>query len=699
MDIVNLPKDYDGFLSLWEEKGDLIFENYLSSQSSFVPSLLPELALSIPPEQVIEILRRRLGNDLLQKALDPGNDIPSPRWGEPDSSWLKRANMVGINPRTIGHFWNIVKYSFTLPASQSAIHFLPIWEPGVVASLYGMASWNINPEFFSPELASLYPGLNTVEKQLKTVVNLLHAMGRTVGMDVIPHTDRFSEIVLANPHFFEWLRRSEAQIVDHRADLHQSVQQEVLSFLRASGPAQTGLTWPSEAGLFFSKAFPETNRLRVLFGLPGAKKRREKRRLALISHLYDQGFEPVPATMGPPYRGLVVNRDPKSIVVDEQGREWREYNIKNPQTMSRVFGPLTRYKLYDRLDDNRNWEIDFSRPRKEVWEYVCQKYEGIQRQYRFDFMRGDMSHVQMRPEGVPHKGDLYYDLHKAVKKRINSHGKAHFAYFAESFLAAPGYMAYGDEVDHLEQSDADTALGDLQASVVGSAEFLRQFRWYLDLLKVRSFAPCFTIMTADKDDPRFDEFYLRGNEARLFIALFLLDMPSYMALGFETRDPHPKPAPNEHYTKLYVFRIGAGAKATHGPYQWGKNAGLFRRLTRIRIIAEMILPEIEDSGTSWLIPPDPRGIQSIVCWTQEHNPRYCLIANLGLDTDNAQNVKIPTLGNPLLDMTLRFSTQEREDDLPTRLESNGKCYQIDEIAAGEARIYQFIQRDSDDDEG
>ncbi|HMP12896.1 MAG TPA: hypothetical protein PKD70_03380 [Saprospiraceae bacterium] len=64
------------------------------------------------------------------------------------------------------------------------------------------------------------------------------------------------------------------------------------------------------------------------------------------------------------------------------------------------------------------------------------------------------------------------------------------------------------------------------------------FRPYLDTLQTRTVAPAFTMMTGDKDDPRFDHFYLKGNEARFFIGLFLTDMPSYMALGFECRDPH-----------------------------------------------------------------------------------------------------------------------------------------------------------------
>ena len=54
--------------------------------------------------------------------------------------------------------------------------------------------------------------------------------------------------------------------------------------------------------------------------------------------------------------------------------------------------------------------------------------------------------------------------------------------------------------------------------------------------------------------PRFDQFYLTGNEIVILSLCFSPDMPSYMALGFECRDPHPVPVANEYYTKLYVFQ-------------------------------------------------------------------------------------------------------------------------------------------------
>ncbi|MCB0596851.1 MAG: hypothetical protein KDD28_22395, partial [Phaeodactylibacter sp.] len=311
-----------------------------------------------------------------------------------------------------------------------------------------------------------------------------------------------------------------------------------------------------------------------------------------------------------------------------------------------------------------------------------------QQEYNFDFMRGDMSHVQMRPEGVPAQADNYYDLHKAVRAHIRQ-VKPYFGYFAETFLVGPGFIAYGNEADHLEQADADSTLGDLQSMVVGSPKFMQNFRWYLDILKTRDFAPNFTIMTGDKDDPRFDEFYQGANEARLFTALFLTDMPSYMALGFECRDPHPTPAPNEHYTKLYVFRIGSGEKATKGPYVFGKNGLLFHRLSRLRFAAEQLLPHIVNADTHWLLPPDATAATRVVAWTQSPNPQYLFVVNLDAH-EPASNIKIPRVkgNNKLPSPRLYFSTHH-EQIQPKALVFNGKQYQVDELEAGEGRVYAW----------
>jgi len=694
--LMYVPQTYQSFKDNWQQSQSRLLALYQQGQCSFVPHLLPEQAIELTGEETLAILQARLG-DKLTLALSPeqtnptvlASPIPSPVAAQPNGNWLKQTNMVGINVRTIANFWNVIKYTLTLPAHQDSLHLLPIWETGVVGSLYGMSSWQINPEFYSPELAQLQPHLNTVERQLKAVINLLHAMGKAVGMDVIPHTDRFSEMALANPHYFEWLQRKETEIVTHVADLHLAVQNKIRFFVALYDSAVEDKRVPATVEAFFYE-LTEAERLAILFGQPTDYDGRLNRRVALIKFLYKDGYEPVPATMAPPYRGLKVDVSPEAQKLDENGLLWRDFTITQPQAMSRVFGPLGRYKLYEAKDDNINWEIDFSQPRHDVWQYVCEKYYDIQRHYQFDFMRGDMSHVQMQPDGVPAIVDDYYDPLKAVKHYIQKkHGVSYFGYFAETFLAPRNVMAYGDEVDHLEACDADSTLGDLQSAPVSSVEFRQQFSRYCNLLTTRTFAPNFTVITADKDDPRFDKFYLTGNELRLFMAFFLADMPSYMSLGFETRDPHPEPAPNEHYTKLYVFHETIGAKATFGPYIWGKNGALYHHVTRLKLYAEQIGTQIKGRATRWLLPPDPMGDNPVIAWTQQgDHPAYLFVANL----DTAQefcHFTIPTISPNITTVTAEFSTVNEWLEADKQLHFNGKSYHVTRLAPGEGRVYRL----------
>ncbi|MDZ7935597.1 MAG: hypothetical protein U5M51_11700 [Emticicia sp.] len=538
---------------LWRQNHYLYKDKYTSHQTSYIENLLPEIAVQLNVYDIIDILQRRLGNDIIQRALDSDKGIESPVSYHQDSQWLKKSNMVGINVRTIGNFFNVIKYALTIPKSQDSVHLLPIWEPGVVGSLYGMTSFNINTEFFSHELATAIPSLNSVEKQLKFVVNILHAMGKSVGMDVIPHTDRFSEMVIAYPRFFEWVRRVGGRITSNSETIYREVEEIIWHYLVRNGTAN-GTPISYSKNTLFSPEIPilsDEQRLEIIFGHKNDAQGRLRRRVELMHELIYQGYETLPMTMAPPYRGLHIN--PEEFVIDENGNRWYTYEFDEPQAMSRVFGPLARYKFFHSKDDNANWELDFENPNKYAWEYFCQKVYECQQAYNLDFMRGDMAHVQPRPDGVPANPDKYYDPLMAVKHYVQKQGVKHFAFFAETFLVDADFMGYGDENDHLEAIDADSTLGDLQSSVVGSVEFMQKFVKYNQLLRTRKFAPNFTVMTADKDDPRFDEFYRTANYLRLFTSLFLTDMPSYVGLGFETRNMHLERGKNEEYTKAIRF--------------------------------------------------------------------------------------------------------------------------------------------------
>jgi hypothetical protein len=656
---------------------------YIGGKQSFISDMLPSHIVQTPTPQILYLLEKKLSN-VFFLAMRPENTIESPVKNADGTTWIKTANMVGINVRTLGNFWNVVKYALTLPKTQSSIHLLPIWEPGVVASLYGIASWNINPEFFSEELYRESPVLDTVEKQLKVVINLLHALGKTVGMDVIPHTDRFAEPVLANPQFFEWIERIDDKIINHSDKLYLKVQDKIYRFLKDNYPQNL----PSSKDLFFSKNFAEETRLEILFGKPHEYGLRLQRREELIQMLYEANLETAPATMGPPYRGLRVNTDAMALTVDDKGRIWRDYEITKPQSFSRAFGPLTRYKLYEAKDDNYNWEIDFEKPLRPVWEYVARHYMEVQQKYNFDFMRGDMAHVQMRPEGVPAKLNEYYDIMAYIKASLRKRNP-NFGSFAETFLAPAGEMGYGDEDDHLEMSDADSTLGNLQSIPVGTPEFLAQFRRYLDLLHTRRFAPNFTVMTADKDDPRFDTFYVKGNETRFFISLFLTDMPSYMSLGFEQRDVHLEPAPNEHYTKLYVFKEDRGAKATHDQYVWGNNIWLFTALNEMKKYSDVIFRYINEKKVRWLLLPDPTGYKKVIAWTHvdDTTAQFLFVANLDMEKD-VNALKIPALNQSTLHFNIEYSTEKDVLNVDKSLVFNGMQYPMAQLKAGECRIYK-----------
>jgi hypothetical protein len=678
---------------------------FIAGSTSFPVGLRPQDAVALPLRSVLDLLKRRYGTAidvaLSQDATNldrPLAELPepvrSPLASRPDSSWLGRTNMVGVNVRTVGDYGGVIKYAITLPASVDSLQLLPIWEPGVVESLYGIAGWNLNTEFFSEEMHAVASHLDTPARQLRAASNLLHVMGKAVGMDVIPHTDRFSEAALGTPDLFEWMRVVDREIVDKSAALTRRAEETVHEWLLDHGPAIDGDAYPEDVdGLF---AMDEDDRLAVLFGGPGDIRGRTDRRIDLITTLKRKGLEPVPATMGVPFRGLVVDPDPDHTVVDDYGMEWPDFLITKPEYMSRVFSPLARFKLYERLDDNADWQIDFAHPRQHVWDYVCTHYSSARHIGNFDFMRGDMSHVQMRPDGVPDVVDDHYDILAAVKQHIQDTQDAPwFAYFAETFLPARDVFQYGEELDHLEASLADATLGDLQSTVVGSPEFLRRFRRYLDDLATRKVAPSFTIMTADKDDPRFDEFYRAGNEARLFTALLLPDMPSYMGLGFEIRDVHDEPVENERYTKLFVFREHGESnvhpsKARHGDrYIWGTNDALFDRITAIRLFAERTLPEIAGTTTTWLIPPDATGLRGTAVWTQSPvaGARFVFAVNYDLERPSGY-FGIPMLGTGV-ELVEEFSTIGGMTDGGTIVTSNGFFHRVENLEAGEGRAYRI----------
>lgn len=625
----------------WRQTHYRAKQDFSAQEKSYIDFLLPEIAVQLDTFEILDILQKRLGSKNLVDVLNPDSQIDSPQFNKNNGDWLKKSNIVGVNVRTVGNFFNVVKYLLTLPSFHDAIHLLPIWEPGVVSSLYGKTSFYINPEFYSEEWAKVVPALNTATKQLKVLVNITHALGKTIGMDVIPHTDRFSEMVFTHPRNFEWVKRVGGKITNHSENLYREVEELIWLFLHRRGTANnTPISY--SRNVFFNTQIPiltDAQRAEILFGHESNYDGRLYRRLDLMNELVGQGLETLPMTMAPPYRGLHI--DASSFTFDDNGNRWYDYKFNEPQPMSRVFGPLTRYKFFETKLDS--WELDFDQPNKSAWSYLSEQYLNVQQRFNFDFMRGDMAHVQPRPTGVPAEELAYYDPLLAVKEHINKK-VPHFAFYAETFLAPPDTMGYGNEIEHLEKIKAEATLGDLQSKAVGTSEFITKFLTYLEIANKHSFKPSFTIITGDKDDPRFDEFYQYGNVFRYFIGIFFTSLPSYYSLGFETREQNLSRNKNETYSKLYVFKITdevEADKVSNGPFIWGNNEDQFREILLLRRLGETIVPEITASSSFILKAPDQQ--DGTFIWTQYPDLRYVFVANFSNETEINEEVLITYL--------------------------------------------------------
>ena len=112
--MMSVPLSYLDFKTYWKHNAESLINQYVTGKSSFIPQLLPEDAVQVPAQAVLYWLEQRHGA-MARKALNPNETIESPVATHEDTKWIKSANMVGINVRTIGNFFNIIKYSLTLP--------------------------------------------------------------------------------------------------------------------------------------------------------------------------------------------------------------------------------------------------------------------------------------------------------------------------------------------------------------------------------------------------------------------------------------------------------------------------------------------------------------------------------------------------------------------------------------------------------
>lgn len=696
----------------------------------FISTPLPPAMLAISAKDTITLLNQCLGPKVVAQALNvdtPTNLSPLAKTGVKDPRWIHQSHIVGMHPRVLGSFFNMVKYALTLSPEQDALHILPILEPDTDMygnrSLYGPINWQLNAEFFDPGLAQAQPHLNTPEKQLKATVNLLHAMGKKVGIDMVQHTAVFSEVALANPDCFEWyltnathrrfinpVSRKTAHSPlnqDHVSDL---VKPAILKFLETHHDPEGKVIPPSTLNQFFT-AVPEAERLALLFGPPHQPKRREQRRKALINTLTEQGFLMASQPMVQPYRPMRLAHP------THNGGKFPKLVTEGTNLGLHT---LTPFKLYHLHPDG---SLNLHQPNKLAWNYAIKHYKHLVDTYNFDFMRADMAHIQPWPD-IPYQNP-YYHLYGSIKHAITTQ-KPYFAYFGEDFpsdnLGFRTHRGVPNTEAHFKEARMDCALGYLpNAGIRETSETVRTTMYHR---RPPQYSVTMTMMTADSDGTEFGgrwEAYntTLGNTVRAFIGFFL--PPSYMGVGFELRGDVPpplnpdskRPLPKDMRALTHWFIIRGEGEA----YQWGNNPEFYQQYTKLRQVLHtlakplqnrepMLLPTNNAKLVAWVDRPRTNSASTTNKKGESASssvPQYVFIVNSDLnaphggrlyDADNRLHQSPPKA------FKLIYSSELKQ--FPVVLDSasalqaqEGLRYQYDQLllkplAPGEARIYQLL---------
>ncbi|MBK8190712.1 MAG: hypothetical protein IPK79_09730 [Vampirovibrionales bacterium] len=714
---------------------DAFTRAYETRATSFL-ACPPAEALAMSTPQTLAILEKRLGADVLRRALTPGESIESPladahaRERQTDSSahesgWLAKSHIVGAHPRALGSFWNVVKYAMTLSAAQNAIHLLPVFEQQL-NSLYMQNSWRIESEFFDPALAQAHPQLDTPEKQLKATINVLHAMGKAVGFDLMRSSAHYSEMMMAHPDYFPWVQLSEDLSAIARQDnrAHEPAQAVMRGFLQEFGDAGAmdlqalaaiearmardgwwtvpadackGPPPPPDFDLFApASESNEEARLSALLGPVSCPQLRLARRIAILTRLKDARLFPAPVVDGPPFRPLSLaglNKDGWPLF------EVGALTQRDRGGFSSIFGGMAPYKLYE-TDDAGRFQID--KPLPAVWAYLKRQAVDLQKAYGFDFIRGDMAHLDYRaaaasqnpaPEALTPEA---YDMFSAMKQAVQrENGAPWFAFLPEAMFHIKPHNP--DALQHARWMTSDAALGQLQGRSLEGDDFRRSLQWRNQAHAQSNLPICNGMMTADSDNSARAHLYAspRGNLARAFAGLF--SPPSYMGMGFEMKgDPagadSASSAPVDKTAFTHPYNNGLKNK----PYQWGKSAETFNGLTRMKRRLEADEHALGKAFQRGVITPldphaDPR--QPVVSWVLKPDgarPEFLFALNTDIERpQNSARIAAGEILDEKATFAFDFSTQAARSPRQARIQRRGRTLVLSRMGPGEGRIYRI----------
>lgn len=546
---------------------------------SFI-KIKPEKALNWSYKETLKMLSFLLDKKAVEKTFDINNFYPSPVASCENSDWIKKAKIIGINPRIVSTYFGIIKYAMTFP--EDCIHLMPLWEPGCDGGIYARLNWKLSKEWLDSDLVE--HGFDTPEKQLKLVVNILHALGKTVGFDAVPHTDKFSEEVFICPEFFEWIKlnsKKTKQLFLPKVDynrLYQDVEKVIIDYLKKNGDSENDLIDDHILNKFFTEGFGFKQRAELLFG--NNPEIALKRRVELMNYVRDRGFETIPVTEHSPCRPILFDK-----IVKDGETNWAEFKVKDKKAGSVIFNAITPYRWYE--TDSQGY-INPAKPILKIWQYFIDELSYFQKEYNFDFLRADMAHIQISHAHSNDEKNIYCkdELWRIIKKNIQQN-IPYFATFAESFLNE----YYIDAIQDMKNKDFDIILGYSHYKFLND-EYIDCIKYYRKIQEEHNFCPCISVMTGDNDVPVTINLWKSpfAIELRYFTALFL-DLPSYTTMGIETRELEPS-----------LDSEFSGPLTNWKPYKykWGNNRSLFKFFQTIRDLYYQLQPELENQSLKWI---------------------------------------------------------------------------------------------------
>jgi hypothetical protein len=653
-------------------------KTFVDNKVSFIPNLLVDDEFELFVGDAMDLLKRQLGDVFYMAISEEAVNISSSELPEAVQSpvrlmqngkWLKGKNVVSINVNKVDSFWGVLKYVLTLPKTYEAIHLSPIFECSGIEDIHSNNSWYINPNFYSIELGKLMPHLNTVEKQLKAVINLLHALGKTVGITIMPHTSIFSEITLSNPHFFEWVKsKDKVMAVMTQRDLQEEVKDVVLEFLKKYCPAYPLASFPEDKEVFFSTGYGEAKRNAILFGKPNQVKIRRYRLIAITNFLLKRGYQLLNATELPQHE-LLNNKIQRICASKQYQTEMLTKSRSEVQQFEQSMA-ISQYRLYEQDKHSEpQGALNAYQNRTDIWAYLIEHYMVVQKNYSFDFIKGDIAHNPTNINKIRER-----NIVKSVQYAIQQSGVCYCASLADNISIFNKSTGHEDNYYYISAIEYDAIIGIDNRSPNEIASILPSLQKVVKVIETPTPARFLfdTIAQVNRNN----------EELQLFMGLFVTDSPSFTTYNFQSEN-------------VYKFAVKEGfGSFVPKTNKWLidktnqlKQNYLSDNILNIQLYASKIWDSIKGKKVEWLMTPNDAENKNILAWTQADEPSHVFVVNLNDDALYVDWMLPAIKGVENSRLTLNFSNYINIPEIKKASISDEKKYGRERLFKGECRVY------------